>query len=163
MAELEETLLDDNPIQPVVWKRYIDDVFCIWPGTKNDLQKFIDYLNRAHHTIKFTYESSDFSIDFLDITIYKEKDTTARANKPYFKPTNKFQYLLFSSAHPKSTFSSIIKGELMRLLRNCSQEQEYNKISPKINRTLNQVPYRVRPEVIKAREKEPTRCNPRNK
>ena len=172
MAELEETLLDNYPTDPMVWKRYIDDVFCIWPGTKDDLKKFIDYLNRAHHTIKFTYESSETSIDFLDITVYKGEKYARESKldiKPYFKPTNKFQYLQYSSAHPKSTFSSIIKGELTRLLRNCSQEQEYCKTSTKmakifkdrgypnqlVDRIQNQVPYSARPEIIKSREKEP--------
>ena len=123
-------------------------------------------------TIKFTYESSETSIDFLDITVYKGEKYARQSKldiKPYFKPTNKFQYLQYSSAHPKSTFSSIIKGELARLLRNCSQKQEYCKISTKIakifkdrgyptqlvDRIQNKVPYSARPELNKSMEKEP--------
>jgi len=102
MAALEEILLDNFPTKLIMWKRYIDDVLCIWPGTKEDLKKFIDYLNSAHQTIKFTFESSDTNIDFLDITIYKGEKYCRESKldaKPYFKPTNKFQYLQFSSAH----------------------------------------------------------------
>ena len=130
------------------------------------------FANRPHQTIKFTYESSETSIDFLDITVHKG-EKYARENKldikPYFKPTNKFQYLQYSSAHSKFIFSSIIKGELMRLLRNCSQEQEYSKTSTNmakifkdrgyptqlVDRILIQVPYSARPEIINSREKEP--------
>ena len=123
-------------------------------------------------TIKFTYESSETSIDFLDITVYKVEKFARQSKldiKPYFKPTNKFQYLQYSSAHPKSTFSSIIKGELTRVLRNCSKEQEHSKTSTKmakifkdrgyptqlVDRIQNKVPYSARPELIKPREKEP--------
>ena len=67
MAELEEGLLENYPTQPILWKRYIDDVLCLWPGSQEDLDKFMDYLNKAHPTIKF--ECSQTSIDFLDITI----------------------------------------------------------------------------------------------
>ena len=134
MAELEETLLDNYPTDPMVCQRYIDDVFCIWPGTKDDLKKFIYYLNRAHHTIKFTYESSETSIDFQDITVYKGENYARESKldiKPYFKPTNKFQYLQYSSAHPKSTFSSIIKGKLTRLLRTARKSKSTAKPQPR--------------------------------
>ncbi len=40
MAELEERLLDNYHIQPVIWKRYIDDVLCVWPDTEQELEKF---------------------------------------------------------------------------------------------------------------------------
>lgn len=56
MAELEERLLDESTTDPIIWKRYIDDILCIWPGTPESLKEFIDHLNEAHPTIKFTYE-----------------------------------------------------------------------------------------------------------
>ena len=113
MAELEETLLKNYPKQPLLWKRYIDDVLCIWPGPQQELTCFIHYLNEAHPTIKFTHESSTHSVDFLDVTIYKgPRYTTSNTLdiKPFFKKTNKFQYLQFNSAHPKNIFTSLVKG-----------------------------------------------------
>ena len=77
MAELEERLLANYPIQPFLWKRYIDDILCIWPGPPSELKKFIEYLNKAHPTIKFTFECSTQSVDFLDLTIYKGPRHTA--------------------------------------------------------------------------------------
>ena len=71
MADLEEKLLDNYPTKPLLWKRYIDDILCIWPRPQPELDYFLQYLNEAHPTIKFTHESSTSSIDFLDITIYK--------------------------------------------------------------------------------------------
>ena len=90
MAELENKLLCNYPIQPIVWKRYIDDVFCIWPGNKEDLDKFIRYLNRSHPSIKFTYECSNHTVDFLDLTIFKGeryKHNYTLDIKPFFKKT----------------------------------------------------------------------------
>ncbi len=135
MAELEEQLLDNYPIEPLLWKRYIDDILCIWPGTQSELEQFITYLNQTHPTIKFTYESSKTSVDFLDITIYKGKrfqEQQILDIKPFFKKTNKFQYLQYNSAHPRQTFRSLIKGELTRLLRACSDKDEYVKIQEKM-------------------------------
>ena len=54
MTELEEKFLDNYPTKPIIWKRYIDDVFCVWPGPPKDLEKFITYLNTIHSSIKFT-------------------------------------------------------------------------------------------------------------
>ena len=108
MAELEEKLLENYPTKPILWKRYIDDVLCIWPGKQEDLDTFIKYLNRSHPTIKFTYESSTTSVDFLDITIYKGDRYISQNKldiKPYFKKNNKFQYLEYNSAHPRTTFA----------------------------------------------------------
>ena len=113
MAELEEKLLKNYPKQPLLWKRYIDDILCIWPGPQQELDCFIHYLNEAHPTIKFTHESSTHSVDFLDLTIYKgPKYTTTNILdiKPFFKKTNKFQYLQFNSAHPKNIFSGGYRG-----------------------------------------------------
>ena len=72
---MAEELLKKSPTDPILWKRYIDDILCIWPGSKQSLDTFIEYLNGAHPTIKFTCESSPYSVDFLDITIYKGADT----------------------------------------------------------------------------------------
>jgi hypothetical protein len=114
MAELEERLLKNCPIKPILWLRFIDDILCIWPGTKLELDHFLRYLNQAHPTIKFTYESSTNSVDFLDLTIYKgprHANSLIIDIKPFSKKPNKFQYLEYSSANPRGTFASLVKGE----------------------------------------------------
>lgn len=95
MAELEEKLLDKYPIKPLLWKRYIDDILCIWPGPPSEFDRFMQYLNQSHPTIKFTYETSIWSVDFLDLTIYKGRRHTTTLTldlKPFFKPTNKLNF-----------------------------------------------------------------------
>ena len=56
MGDLEEKLIEDYHTTLIVWKRYIGDVFCIWPGQPQDFENFVAYLNTKHHSIKFTYE-----------------------------------------------------------------------------------------------------------
>lgn len=34
MADLEEKILDEAEIKPLVWRRFIDDIFVAWPDTK---------------------------------------------------------------------------------------------------------------------------------
>ena len=92
MAELEEKLLENYHTKPILWKRYIDDILCIWPGPQQDLTKFMDYLNKAHPTIKFTHESSRTSVDFLDLTIYKAEQyavSAGPADRPLPRPSLK--------------------------------------------------------------------------
>ena len=166
MAELEEELLANYPITPLLWKRYIDDILCIWPGPPSELNQFMQYLNQSHPTIKFTHESSTNSVDFLDLTIYKgtrHATSLILDLKPYLKKTNKFQYLEYNSSHPRGTFASLVKGELTRLLRACSNEETYSIVSDKIlktlrargypnhllQKTLQQVPFQNREHLLK--------------
>ena len=105
-------------------------------------QHFIDYINASHPTIKFTYESSPHTVDFLDLTVYKGDryhSTGLLDIKPFFKKTNKFQYSHYTSAHPKNTFRSLVKGELTRLLRACSDEETYNNIVHKLKYSLTEI------------------------
>ena len=171
MAELEESLLKNYTKQPLLWKRYIDDILCIWPGPQQELDHFIQYLNEAHPTIKFTHESSVHSVDFLDVTIYKGSRYTSSHIldiQPFFKKTNKFQYLQFNSAHPRNIFTSLVKGELTRLLRACSNEQTYEHTTHKIlqafkdrgypddmlQRILQSVPFTNRTALLQQNKKE---------
>ena len=74
---------------------------------------------------------------FLDITLYKGarfERTGVLDVKPFFKKTNKFQYLEYSSSHPRRTFSSLVKGEMTRLLRACSDMECYANIQQKMSR-----------------------------
>lgn len=104
MDTLETEFLAAEPIKPLIWKRFIDDILCIWPGSETQLRSMLTRLNSHHDTIKFTFEISDHTATFLDTTIYKGprfRDKRVMDVKPYFKDTNSFQYLHYSSSHPK--------------------------------------------------------------
>ena len=80
MSKLEETILSATPLKPTYYKRFIDDIFILWPHSIADLHKFISSLNNYHPLIKFTSEHDYHKIIFLDINIFKG---------PNFETTNK--------------------------------------------------------------------------
>ena len=71
MASLEKQILNTAPSQlkPLIWKRYIHDIFMIWPQGESSLQNFLHHFNSFHPTIKFQHEKSHKSIQFLDTTV----------------------------------------------------------------------------------------------
>ena len=44
--------------KPLIWLRFLDDIFLIWEYSEEELLDFIKYLNAAHPSIKFTYQCS---------------------------------------------------------------------------------------------------------
>ena len=69
MADLEEKILSASEKKPMIWWRYIDDIFFIWEHGEESLENFLNKLNSFHPTIKFTAEYSKETIYFLDVNI----------------------------------------------------------------------------------------------
>ena len=79
--------------------------------------------NNFNPNIKFTYEFSEASINFLDLNA-KLSDGKLQTSL-YVKPTDRHQYLHFQSSHPKHTKRSIVYSQTLRVSRSCSQEEDY--------------------------------------
>ena len=58
MDRFERSFLAQEPILPLVWKRYIGNIPCIWTGTRSELDSFLDRLNKANRTLRFTWRIS---------------------------------------------------------------------------------------------------------
>ena len=67
MDEIETKFLQTQEFQPLVWFRYIDDVFFIWTHGPDKLVSFMTEFNNYHPNIKFTYESNKENITFLEL------------------------------------------------------------------------------------------------
>ena len=65
MHKIETELLQKSPLQPTFFKRFIDDIFLIWPHGEEELQKFLEMINNHHKMIKFTEEHSIREIAFF--------------------------------------------------------------------------------------------------
>ena len=78
----------------IVWWRYVDDILAIWEHGEENLHKFISHINSFHPTIKFTYDFSKLSINFLDVEVHNKLVTDF-----FVKPTDTHQYLEASSCH----------------------------------------------------------------
>ena len=57
MAKIEREILRLSYKKPLVWKRFIDDVFSLWNIRRDEVNAFIEQANRLHPTIKFTAET----------------------------------------------------------------------------------------------------------
>ena len=125
LAALEQRLLDHHVEKPWLWWRYIDDVFLVWTHGEEKLLEFIDFLNSAHHSIKFTAEYSKETIHFLDVQVIKKDDRIV--TDLYTKPTDTYQLLHHSSCHPSHTKRGIPYGQALRLRRICSEEGYFAK------------------------------------
>ena len=53
--------------QPMIYLRYIDDVFIIWQHGEDKLKEFFKHVNSSSEHIKFTTEQSTKEIPFLDV------------------------------------------------------------------------------------------------
>ena len=125
MSEFEEKYVYTRHLKPRVWYRYIDDIFCIWQHGVTELNNFIEHLNGAHETIKFTVETSRESINFLDTTVMiRDRDLTTTL---YVKPTDRNNYLPFDSAHPFHCKKGLPYGQFLRIRRICNSDQAFEE------------------------------------
>ena len=98
MGDLEQKILAQSPLKPLVWWHYIDDIFMIWLYGEEKLSVFVNLLNSSHETIKFTHEVSPSKINFLDVTVLLHNNSIA--TDLHVKSTETHQYLLSTSCHP---------------------------------------------------------------
>ena len=126
LASLEEQALDTwTGSHPLLWLRFLDDV---WEGTDEQLAQFVQHLNSQMQAIKFTLSSSMQSITFLDLELYKGHRFNRSGildTRLYKKPTNPQSFLHYNSCHGSTTFTTIVKGEILRALRATSDVETY--------------------------------------
>ena len=98
MEAIEDMAINTTPVPPKVWKRYVDDSFCIIK--RNAVDSFHNSLNGIDQHISFTIEEENNNqIAFLD-TLVTRKDNTLIV-EVYRKPTHTNRYLDFYSHHDK--------------------------------------------------------------
>ena len=122
MGYLENKILQQAPVTPFLWHRFIDDVFNIWALHLDKINSFFKFINTFHDTIKFTMESSQHSIPFLDVRVHIDSDGCIQTDL-FKKPTDTNQYLHFKSAHPRHMKLSIPFSLAIRICRICSKPE----------------------------------------
>ena len=128
MAVWEEKALASCPKRPLHYFRYLDDIWGIWTHSKHDFLEFAEILNQHHESIKLKYELDEQKIDFLDTTLYKGPafNQTGKLDiKVFFKETDTHALLYKSSFHPKHTYRGLVKSQLLRFHRICTQHSDF--------------------------------------
>lgn len=133
MTNLEKTFLHLPQFKPHIsfFYRYVDDIICLWTGTRRQLDQFLNHINNLSPSIKFTLEiESNKSLNFLDLTI-SHHNSTFDFNI-YRKPTYSDCLIPFSSStplpHKLSSFHFLIHRLLTVPLSSDNYNTELNTI-----------------------------------
>ncbi len=129
MGKLEtDALARWQGTSPLLWLRYIDDIFTLFPGPQEELNFLLQHMNSQMSTIEFTMDYSTHKINFLDITVFKGVRYHSEGVldiRPYSKAIDPHTYLHFSSAHPRNNMRGVVKVEVIRTLRRSSSPEIY--------------------------------------
>ena len=141
MAPIDEQIKKlDAEEQMSLLKRFLDDYFSIFNGTTKELHALFVKINQIHPTIKFTMSHTSirneipdnrcdckeqYSIPFLDVSCSLKGGKIV--TDLHRKETDRNQYLLPSSCHPRQTTKSIPFSLGLRIVRICSDKEDRDK------------------------------------
>jgi hypothetical protein len=108
---------------PLLWMRYIDDIFGIWTFSEADLLSFIKSVNSFHANIQVTFSYSQVNVRFLDLELYRDGDRCGY--RTGFKPTDSFKILTPDSFHPPHVFRGVVFGHLYRFMTHSSTYEDF--------------------------------------
>ena len=120
MNYYEQIWLDECPIdiKPRFYKRYVDDIFILCKS-KEQLEKFQNYLNSKHPHITFTSEiEEEGKLPFLDMLINRNDGVIKTS--VYRKPTFTGVYTHFHSFLPSMYKLGLLSTILFRYFSVCS-------------------------------------------
>ena len=123
MDEVETAFLKTQERAPLVWFRYIDDIFFIWTHDKEHLETFLQELINFNPDLKFTYESNEKEILFLDLHVKLNEGKISP--DLYIKSTERHQYLHLTSSHPNYAKRSIVYSQGLRVKSMCSEKEDF--------------------------------------
>lgn len=105
----------------LIWFRYVDDIFAVFP-TVYDPITILEHINNITPTIKFTMESPErSSLPFLDVLVRINNDGRPLF-KVYRKTTHTNSYVHWYSCHNNNIKNGILKGQFLRAFNICSPE-----------------------------------------
>ena len=143
MEFIESEILENCPahLKPIVWLRYVDDIFIIFKGTEEQFNEFFNYVNSFLPSIQFTVEYEvDHKIPFLDVLVRHNPVSKSFEFTVYRKPTNSESYIHFYSFHSDNIKSNVIVNFVTRAYRICDPQYLEQELIH-INRTFKKLCY----------------------
>jgi hypothetical protein len=117
-----------------IW-RYVDDILIITTMNEQQLNKYVNNLNKIKGTIKFTYEfENNNKINFLDTTLTKQTiNNELQIKIRWFRKDSAADRLLnYHSSHGKSIKENIVKNMTRRIIQTTrdanEQQEDINKL-----------------------------------
>jgi len=131
MAEFAMHLVEQNmPSTPIFYKRYVDDVFCIFKS-KSESLRFLDDINGIHSNIQFTVEHiENNNITFLDLQITYEHNTIQTCQ--HLKATNTCIYQNNKAFSPFNHKTAAIRSLTLRAYKLASTQELFENSFKKI-------------------------------
>lgn len=111
MAGLGKKIFSDAKTNPLLWIRYLDDVFCICTYGLHKLTEVLIYLSFSHPTIKYSMNYSSTNIIFLNVSI--TKNGAKLSTDLFTKDTDFHQYLHVTTCHSPYCKKSIPYGQVI--------------------------------------------------
>lgn len=107
-----------NEFKPFYFKRYVDDIFCLFSDEQH-VQSFLGYLNTRHPNMNFTFENeADNSLPFLDVNVIRSDRHFVTSI--YRKPTFSGVYTNYCSFIPDLYKRNLVSTLLFRIFTICS-------------------------------------------
>ena len=137
MTKIENQILHNagHYKTPLLWKRFIDDIFIIWPHSEVELLQFLNHINTMHPTIQFEMEHSKNQVHFLDTTTFINKEQNLESTL-YVKPTDICSLLHKQSFHPDTCKQSVIYSQALRYRRIITDNETLRTKLEKLNTNL---------------------------
>jgi len=112
MDSLEKKISDYTGSKPIIYKRYVDDIFLVFEN-KEFIDPFLSFMNDLHTRIKFTVEhEKNKELPFLDVKVIRKEDRYITTQ--YFKPTDTSLYLTPFSMCDEKYQKALIKTLISR-------------------------------------------------
>lgn len=140
MAAWETSALEKCDIKPLHYFRYLDDIWGVWTHSAGQFDTFLNTLNNHNSSIKLKATTNCHSVDFLDTTTFKGPKFTTEHKldiKVFFKDTDTHALLHKNSFHPKHTFAGLVKSQLLRFHRICTQREDFLTATKVLFRALS--------------------------
>ena len=138
LGNLENKFLNTEPLKPIYYRRYIDDIFMVFPHSPEELDLFMNHMNLLHPSMKFTFEFSRDQITYLDTVVHLNQSLPCKLSvTTHIKSTNKQAYTHASSYHPPGTGKGIAIGEAIRYATTNSFKLDFDKSISQHIRQMN--------------------------
>lgn len=116
-------LIEKPPRNLIYMGRYIDDIVGIWNGNLENIEEI--FKEATDEDVRLTYVKGVKDLEALDLLLSIENGRVK--TKLFTKPTAGHQFIHWTSAHPRHVKKSVIYSQLLRIKRNCSQEEDFEQ------------------------------------
>ena len=161
MEMFEELALRTAPHAPRIWKRYVDDTFCVMERRHVDM--FLEHINNIRPSIQFTMDlQSEGTLPLLDTLLTRTEQGNIDISV-HRKPTQTNRYIQYTSHHPphvKSGVASCLFHRAQTIATGSNIKKEEEHLSMVLSN--NSYPNHVIQAAAKPKKKKPQEEQPQH-